>query len=422
VSFPIEAVREGFPALAITDQGRARVYLDNPAGTQVPESVAKAVYDCLIRSNANLGGFFATSRAADAVIDAAHAAMADFFGTEDPGEVVIGANMTTLTLHISRSIVRDWEPGDEIILTQMDHEGNVAPWLEVAADKGLAVRWAAIDPTTWRVEAEAIRDLIGPRTRLVAINYASNMTGAVNDVRAIADLARAAGALSYVDAVQFAPHRAIDVAALGCDFLVCSAYKFFGPHLGVLWGRRALLEAMHAYKVRCVADALPGKFETGTQAHELIAALTATVDYLAWLGGENGAKGSRRERLVSAFREAAAHEDALARRLIDGLEAIDGVTIIGPGGGGNATPRVPTVSFRHASVAPDPIARALADENIFVWSGHNYAVGIVRQLGIPEAEGVLRIGIAHYNTETEIDAVLGAVDRAIRAEQARSAG
>lgn len=419
MSFPISAVRSRFPALAIADEGRARVYLDNPAGTQVPESVAKAAYDCLIRSNANLGGHFATSQAADAIIDAAHLAMADFFGTDDPGEVVIGANMTTLTLHISRSIARDWQPGDEIVLTQMDHEGNVAPWLEIAADKGLVVRWAALDPATWRVEAGTIRELIGPRTRLVAINHASNMTGAVNDVRAIADLAREAGALSYVDAVQLAPHRAIDVAALGCDFLVCSAYKFFGPHLGVLWGRRALLEAMHAYKVRCVADELPGKFETGTQAHELIAALTATVDYLAWLGGETGTKGSRRERLVGAFREAGAYEDALARRLIDGLEAIDGVSIVGPRGGGNDTPRVSTVSFRHAEVAPDPIARALTAENIFVWSGHNYAVGIVRQLGIPEDEGVLRIGIAHYNTEAEIDAVLAAVDRAIRAEQAR---
>jgi cysteine desulfurase family protein (TIGR01976 family) len=415
VSFPIEAVRARFPALAISDQGAARVYLDNPAGTQVPASVAQAAYDCLIQSNANLGGHFVTTRAADRIVDEAHQAMADFFGTGDPGEVVIGANMTTLTLHMSRSICRDFQPGDEIILTRMDHEGNVAPWLEIAADKGLVVRWAEIDPTTWRVEADAVRALLGERTRLIAINFASNMTGAINDVRAIADLARGAGALSYVDAVQLAPHRAVDVAALGCDFLVCSAYKFFGPHLGVLWGRRALLEAMHAYKVRCVSEELPGKFETGTLAHELIAGLTATVDYLAWLGGETGASGTRRERLVAAFGEAGRYEDALARRLIEGLQAIEGVEIIGPDGGGNADARVPTVSFRHARVKPEPIARALAAENIFVWNGHNYAVGIVRQLGIPENEGVLRIGLAHYNSAAEVDAVLGAVSRAIQA-------
>lgn len=415
MTFPIAAVRSRFPALSIEDNGVRRIYLDNPAGTQVPDTVAQAVYDCLVRTNANLGGYFGTSRSADRIVDQAHQAMAEFFGTDDPGEVVIGANMTTLTLHMSRSICRDFRPGDEIILTRMDHEGDVAPWLEIAQDMGLVIRWAEIDPVSWRIETETIRSLLSDRTRLLAINHASNMTGAVNDVKAIAELARAANALTYVDAVQFAPHGVIDVAALGCDFLVCSAYKFFGPHLGVLWGRRGLLERMHAYKCRCVSEELPGKFETGTLPHELIAGLTAAVDYYAWLGGETGATGSRREKLAAALRDAAQYEERLARQLIDGLSAMDGVEIIGPAIHDNVRPRVPTVSFRHKSVKPARLAKALADENIFVWSGHNYALGIVRQFGIPEHEGVVRIGIAHYNTAEEIATAIDAVSRAIRA-------
>ncbi len=241
-AFPIEGVREAFPALALTDQGRARAYLDNPAGTQVPQGVIEAVARCLGETNANLGGTFATSKAADAVVRGAHAAMADLLGAASAREVVIGPSMTSLTYRISRSLGRRLEPGDEVVVTRMDHDGNVAPWLQLAEDRGLVVRWLPFDRETWRIEPEALDHVLSEKTRILALNYASNLTGSVNDVAALAARAKAAGALVYVDAVQLAPHRLVDVAALGCDFLVCSSYKFFGPHLGVLWGRGDLLD------------------------------------------------------------------------------------------------------------------------------------------------------------------------------------
>ena len=412
-TFPIDAVRARFPALSITDAGRVRVYLDNPAGTQVPQSVADAVSRCLIESNANLGGTFPTTRAAEAVVNEAHAAMADFLGAAGPEEVIIGANMTTLTLHLSRSICRSFEPGDEIIVTRMDHEGDISPWLEIAADKGLTIRWLPFNEETWQVEPEALAELLNARTRLLALNYASNLTGSVNEVAALTALAKEAGALVYIDAVQLAPHRAIDVQAIGCDFLACSSYKFFGPHLGILWGRRALLEELHAYKCRCSSDALPEKFETGTPQIELLAGLSATVAYYEWLGGQVGSAENRRARITAAFAAAQAYEDRLAIRLIEGLDALPGITIQGITNPNRIGQRVPTVSCRHETVKPAALAQALVDENIFVWAGHNYALEVVRQLGIPDDEGVLRIGIAHYNTEAEVDAAIAAVARAV---------
>lgn len=410
MTFPIEQLRAQFPSLALTDGGKARVYLDNPAGTQVPQSVLDAITDSYLNANANLGGCFRTSRAADRIVENAHAAMADFFGTDDAGEVIIGASTTSLGFHMSRSICREFQPGDEIVVTRMDHEGNVAPWLEIAADKGLVIRWLDFDPQSWRITPQALREVLSDKTRLVALNYASNMTGAVNDVKALVSEVKAVGALSYVDAVQLAPHSLIDVAALGCDFLVCSPYKFFGPHLGALWARRELLTRMHAYKCRCVPEDLPIKFETGTLPSELLAGLTAAVDHIADLG--EGA--TRRDRLRSSFVKSEAYEATLTQHLIAGLQALPGVQIIGPtdvGMGG----RVPTVSFRHDRLHPDHFARSLAEENIFVWSGHNYAIGIIAQLGIPETEGAVRIGPANYNTLAEIDTVLAAIRQVIDA-------
>lgn len=413
LNFPIEAVRGKFPALSLTDKGRRRIYLDNPAGTQVPWAVADAVSNCLLNTNANLGGFFETTVAAQDVVDGAHAAMADFLGAGGPEEIIIGANMTTLTFHLSRTLGRSMKPGDEIIVTRMDHEGNVSPWLQLAEDLGLVVRFLPFDERSWQVEEEALRSLLSDKTRLVALNYASNLTGSINRVQALTAIAKAAGALVYVDAVQFAPHGLIDVQQLGCDFLACSAYKFFGPHMGVVWGRRAVIETLKPYKCRCSSNGLPERFELGTPQIELMAGLSAAVDYFADLGAAAGEGGSRRQRIARAFEVSIAYENVLAQKLIDGLSDIDGLTIRGITDPKRLSERVPTVSFTVDGIAPETIVRQMNSENIFLWSGHNYAWEIVHQLGIPAEQGVVRIGIAHYNTAAEIDETLESVHRVI---------
>ena len=413
MTFPIEAVRGRFPALSLTDQGRRRIYLDNPAGTQVPRAVADAVSHCLLATNANLGGFFSTTVAAQQIVDDAHQAMADFLGAASPEEVIIGANMTTLTYHMSRTLGRTFRPGDEIVLTRMDHEGNVSPWLQLAEDLGLTVRWLPFDRQSWQVEETALAALLSDRTRLVALNYASNLTGAINRVKALTRMAKEAGALVYVDAVQFAPHGLIDVQDLGCDFLVCSAYKFFGPHMGILWGRREVIDGLKPYKCRCSSDGLPERFELGTPQIELMAGLSAAVGHFESLGAAAGEGGSRRRKIAAAFRGSIAYENPLAQRLIDGLSDIPGLTIHGITDPRRLAERVPTVSFTVEGIAPETIVRQTSAENIFVWSGHNYAWEVVHQLGIPADRGVVRIGIAHYNTAQEIDETLESVHRIV---------
>ena len=409
--FPIDDVRAKFPALSLKDKGQMRIYLDNPAGTQVPKAVAYAVARCLIETNANLGGYFATTLAAQEVVDEAHRAMADFLGAATPEEIIIGANMTTLTYHMSRTIGRDWGPGDEIVVTRMDHEGNISPWLQLAEDKGVTVRFVSFDEGSWQVEPEALKAVLTDRTRLVALNYASNLTGSINDVKVLVALAKAAGALTFIDAVQFAPHGAVDVRDIGCDFLACSAYKFFGPHMGVLWGRRDVIDRLEPYKCRCSSNALPERFETGTPQIELLAGLSATVGYFEKLGAAAG--GSRPDKIAAAFDKSIQYEKPLAFRLIDGLQSIAGLRIHGITDPQRAVHRVPTVSFTIDGIAPGSIAQELADQNIFIWSGHNYAWEIVHQLGIPADQGVVRIGIAHYNSAHEIDVTLEAVHRAV---------
>lgn len=413
MDFPIEAVRERFPALSLTDKGRRRIYLDNPAGTQVPRAVADAVSRCLLTANANLGGFFETIMAAQEVVDDAHAAMADFLGAASPEEIIIGANMTTLTYHMSRTLGRTMKPGDEIILTRMDHEGNVSPWLQLADDLGLVVRWLPFDERSWQVEEATLAALLTDRTRLVALNYASNLTGSINRVKALTRIAKQAGALVYVDAVQFAPHGLIDAQDLGCDFLICSAYKFFGPHMGILWGRREAIDALQPYKCRCSSNGLPERFELGTPQIELMAGLMAAIDYFEELGTAAGDGGSRRARIAKAFERSVAYENPLAQRLIDGLSDISGLTIHGITDPARIGERVPTISFTVDGTVPETIARRMNAENIFLWSGHNYAWEIVHQLGIPAEQGVVRIGIAHYNTSAEIDETLESVHRVI---------
>ncbi|TJU96326.1 MAG: cysteine desulfurase-like protein [Mesorhizobium sp.] len=411
--FPIEAVRARFPALSLTDKGRRRIYLDNPAGTQVPQAVADAVSRCLLTTNANLGGYFETTIAAQQVVDDAHQAMADFLGAESREEIIIGANMTTLTYHMSRTLGRAMKPGDELILTRMDHEGNVSPWLQLAEDLGLVVRWLPFDERSWQVEEATLNDLLSDKTRLLALNYASNLTGSINRVKSLTAIAKQAGALVYVDAVQFAPHGLIDVQELGCDFLICSAYKFFGPHMGILWGRLDIIDGLKAYKCRCSSNGLPERFELGTPQIELMAGLTAAVDYFAELGGAAGQGGSRRQKIARAFEVSIAYENRLAQRLIDGLADISGLTIHGITDPKRLGDRVPTVSFTVDGIVPETIVRQMNAENIFLWSGHNYAWEIVHQLGIPAEQGVVRIGIAHYNTSDEIDETLESVHRVV---------
>ncbi|MER9901982.1 cysteine desulfurase-like protein [Mesorhizobium sp. M0130] len=413
MDFRIDAVRAKFPALSLTDKGRRRIYLDNPAGTQVPQAVADAVSRCLLTTNANLGGFFETTIAAQDIVDEAHLAMADFLGAASPREIIIGANMTTLTYHMSRTLGRTMKSGDEIILTRMDHEGNISPWLQLAEDLGLVVRWLPFDQQSWQVEEAALAALLSERTRLVALNYASNLTGSINRVKALTGIARQAGALVYVDAVQFAPHGLIDVQNLGCDFLICSAYKFFGPHMGILWGRLDVIDALKPYKCRCSSNALPERFELGTPQIELMAGLSAAVDYFAELGATAGVQGSRRRKIAKAFEVSIAYENPLAQQLIDGLSDIAGLTIHGITDPKRINERVPTVSFTVEGIVPETIVRQMNAENIFLWSGHNYAWEIVHQLGIPAEQGVVRIGIAHYNTSAEIDETLESVHRVV---------
>jgi cysteine desulfurase family protein (TIGR01976 family) len=412
-TFPIGAVRAAFPAVGSHDGERPRVYLDNPAGTQVPGAVVDAISLCLIQSNANLGGAFSTSRTAGKLVTGARQAMADFLGAESEREIVVGSSMTALTFAFSRSIGRTIAPGDEIVVTRMDHEGNVAPWLELAAERNATIRWVPFDRHSWKLEPAALAEALSDKTRVVALNYANNLTGSVNDVRGLCDLIRSAGAASYVDAVQYAPHRAIDVRSLGCDFLTCSAYKFFGPHLGILWGRRALLEELHAYKARPQSGRSPDKFEMGTPQIELHAGLAAAVEYFAWLGSQVCGARDRRARITEAFGAIVEWESVLVRRLIDGLRGLEGVTIVGITDEAHMDARVPTVSFTHERLASPAIARELARQGIFVWSGHNFALETVRSLGINEDEGVVRIGLVHYNTAEEIDAAVAAVDAAI---------
>jgi cysteine desulfurase family protein (TIGR01976 family) len=413
--YDLEAVRAQFPALAITDDGQRRIYFDNPAGTQVPASVAAAMSDCLLTSNANLGGNFPTSDRADNVVASARSAMADFFNAPSHDEIVFGQNMTTITLHLSRSIGRLFRPGDEIILSRMDHDANVWPWVLLARDLELDVKWLEFDATTFEFDLARLDELFTDRTRLVCVGGASNLTGTLNDVTTICQKARAAGALTYIDGVQSVPHVATDVQAIGCDFLVCSPYKFFGPHQGVLWGRREVLEQLEPYKVRPAYSSIPWCFETGTQSHEGLAGITAAIDYLAWVGRSTDGELARPQALRAAMAMMFEYEKSLASRLISGLQEIDGVVVQGITSPEAMNRRVPTVAFTHSTVAPDTIARSLATENIFVWSGHNYAVEVARTLGVLETGGVLRVGPVHYNSAAEIDEFLESLGRIVTA-------
>ena len=410
MALDVARIRAQFPSLEVTDDGRSRIYFDNPAGTQVPKSVADRMAECLLQANANTGGLFRTSELATEVTRGARLAMADFVNASSPDEIIFGQNMTAITFHLSRSLGRLFEPGDEIILSQMDHDANVEPWRLLARDCDLQVRWLPFDTETFEFDLTKLDELLSDRTRLVCVGGASNLTGTINDVATICAKAKSAGAWTYIDAVQSAPHIVTDVQQFDCDFLVCSAYKFFGPHQGILWGRRDVLEQLEPYKVRPAPEELPWCFEPGTQSHEGMAGTGAAVDYFAAIGAEVSAASSRRDRLIAALESLFAYEKTLADRLVAGLQLIPGVRVQGISESAAMERRVPTVAFTHDGHEPRAIASALAERNIFVWSGHNYALEVARALGILEQGGAVRIGAVHYNTLDEIDMVLNALE------------
>ena len=401
MSFPIDAVRARFPALD------HRAFFDAPGGTQVCALAIERMVAHLTTGTANAGGAFATSAAVDRLSEEAHEAAADLLGGR-PQEIAFGPNMTSLTFAVSRALARDWASGDNLVVTRLDHDANVAPWLAVAADRGMDVRWLDFDPDTGRLRLDTLPDLLDARTRLVAVGAASNALGTLNDVPTVAAIVRAhTAALVYVDAVQSVPHVATDVAALGCDLLACSPYKFFGPHQGVLWGRSELLERIDAYKVRPAKTEAAHRFETGTPSFEGQAGVLGTIDYLEWLGQEiDPAANSRRSRLLAAMGASIDYERELGERLLAGLARVPGLRLYGPP---TMDGRVPTFAFALAGHHPDAVARHLAARDIFAWSGHFYAVEVIRRLELGEQGGLVRVGLCHYSTADEVDRLIAAL-------------
>ncbi len=410
----VSALRIEFPALQQGVGGRPLVFMDGPGGTQVHGSVIDAMGRYFTEANSNAGGLFLYSQRTGETEASARSALADFLNASRPEEIVFGPNMTSLTFNLSRAIGRTLSPGDEIVVTRLDHDANIAPW-RALEERGVVIRHADFDPIDCTLDMGSLERAITGRTKLVAMGYASNAVGTINDVAQAASLAHAAGAWLYVDAVHYAPHGPIDVQALDCDFLVCSVYKFFGPHVGALYGRFDLLESLPAYKVRPAHDEPPHKFETGTLSFEAMAGATAAVDYLASVGRRYGAEladrhsGFKRRRLdlktgMDAIR---AYETGLCRRLLTGMQEIPGMRIYGITDPMRLDQRVPTLSCTLEGSSPQEIARRLNEANIFTWDGNFYALAITERLGLEDSGGLLRVGLVHYNTAEEVDLLLG---------------
>ena len=401
-------VRAQFPSLQTQVNGQPAAFLDGPAGTQVPTQVMHAIQNYLMSANANTGGAFLTSRRNDEIIVGTRAALADFFHCEKD-EVVFGQNMTTITFAVSRAIARELNPGDEILLTTLDHDANFSPW-KALEEKGIVIRQVDIREADCTLDLEDLKRKLNEKTKIVAVGYASNAVGTINPVAEITKLAHGAGALMYIDAVHYAPHGLIDVKALDCDFLVCSPYKFFGPHMGTLYGKREHLQKFRPYKVRPCTEQVPERWESGTQVQELIAGIGGAVEYLAELGrrGDPNAK-TRREALASAYRATGAHETRLVWRLIDGLQSIPGVRIYGITDPQRAAERCSTLSLRIGNHHPTTIATYLGERGIFTWDGNYYALNLNERLGVESQGGMLRIGLVHYNTMEEVERLLSAL-------------
>ncbi|HLB86492.1 MAG TPA: cysteine desulfurase-like protein [Terriglobales bacterium] len=401
-------VRSQFPSLAQTVNGYPVAFLDGPGGTQVPQRVIDAISGYLKRNNANTAGAYATSRKTDAMIADARAAMADFFGC-DPDEIVFGPNMTTLTYGISRSIGRELGPGNEIVVTHLDHDANISPW-RAFEEHGVVIRFAEINEQDCTLDMNDLGHKITGHTRLVAAGYASNAVGTINNVKEVVRLAHQSGAMAYIDAVHYAPHGPIDVRALDCDFLVCSTYKFFGPHMGVLYGKREHLQRLHPYKVRANTNAIPNRWEWGTLNHECIAGITACIDYLADLGRHvDPSASTRRAALLAAYRAIQKHERGLMELLIRGLLVFPGLKLYGISDPKRFDQRCPTVAVRIAGHTPLQLATKLGERGFFTWDGNYYALNLTERLGVEMDGGFLRIGLAHYNTAEEVERLLAAL-------------
>jgi cysteine desulfurase family protein (TIGR01976 family) len=408
MSLDLHTIRQQFPSL-----DRPAIFLDNPAGTQISKPSLDRINRYLLENNANHEGQFETSRRSDEILHEAHTAMADFLNASRPEEIIFGNNMTTLTLQMSRSLARNLRAGDNILVTRLDHDANIAPWMLIAEDKGCNLLWVDIDVEDGTLDLDDFARALDKKPKITAFGYASNLLGTVNPVKKLTKMAHDAGALVYIDAVQYAPHGPIDVQDVGCDFLVCSSYKYFGPHAGALYGRYDLLNELKAYKVRPASDELPYKFETGTQNHEGIAGVLGALEYLEWLGRQFGAEhesvwreagftGRRLElkKGMSVMRE---YEAGLSKVLISTVEAVSGTRIYGISDLNRIDERVPTVSFTVDGKDPERLAKAIGDNSIYVWNGHNYALAIVERLGLLEAGGMIRVGPVHYNTVDELE-------------------
>jgi cysteine desulfurase family protein (TIGR01976 family) len=407
MTLDLALIREQFPSL-----NRPAIFFDNPGGTQIARQSAERIQKYLYECNANHGGAFATSQQSDAILDSAHQAMADMLNAASKDEIIFGANMTTLTFSISRALARTFNPGDEIVVTRLDHDANISPWLLAAEDRGCNVTWVDIDVEDCTLKLDDFEKALQKKPKLVAFGYASNAVGTINPVHRITEMAHAAGALVFVDAVQYAPHGPIDVQDIGCDFLACSAYKFFGPHVGVLYGRYNLLNELHAYKVRPAPDELPGKFETGTLNHEGIAGVLGAVEYLGWVGSTFGSEqmeawresgfSGQKLNIHAGLAAIRSYEFELSRALIKTIESIPGAHIYGITDLQNLDRRVPTVSFRLEGQHPYAVAEKLGKEGIYVWDGNYYALAVTQRLEIEDSGGMVRVGAAHYNTLDEV--------------------
>lgn len=396
------SLRSQFPGL--TNRPGA-IFLDGPAGTQVPQRVIDAMVHYLAHCNANHGGVFATSVESDRILDDAHAAIADLLNAPSPDEIIFGNNMTSVTFHLGRSIAKILKPGDEVMVTRLDHDANVSPWTLAARDAGATVRWIDIHREDCTLDLDSFRKQLSDKTKWVAVGLASNGVGTINDVATITKEAKRAGAMVFLDAVHYAPHGPIDVQALGCDFLACSAYKFFGPHVGILWGRRELLDSLPCYKVRPSSNDLPGKWMTGTQNHEGLAGVAAAVEYLADLG----TSGNRRERLRQAMTAIREYEQSLSKHLLTGLAERPRFRVLGVRDVNRLNERVPTISITAKDATPQKMAAYLASKQIYSWAGNSYALEVSEQLGL-EPNGFLRLGLVHYNTTSEIDSLVTILD------------
>ena len=419
MSLDLAVIRQQFPSL-----DRPAVFLDNPAGTQIAKPSLDRINRYLLECNANHEGMFETSRQSDEILHEAHAAMADFLNASRPEEIIFGNNMTTLTLHMSRTLARNLKAGDNILVTRLDHDANIAPWMLVAEDKGCNLLWVDIDVEAGTLDLDDFAKALEKKPKIAAFGYASNLLGTVNPVKKLTKMAKDAGALVYIDAVQYAPHGPIDVQDIGCDFLACSSYKFFGPHAGALYGKYDLLNEMKPYKVRPASNELPYKYETGTQNHEGIAGVLGALEYLEWLGTQFGADqaqawkeagfSGRKLELKKGMSAMQAYEKELSKALIKIVESIPGTQIHGVTDLDRLDERVPTVSFTVEGKDPEKIADALGKLGFYVWNGHNYALAIVERMGLLEAGGMVRVGPVHYNTQAELEKFGEALEKVLK--------